>query len=966
MRGIKPYAWTAAILVLAAAAYAWAGYWLAPRLIQSKLPAAVAAATGQRLTLGAVVVRPFQLSIEVADIALAEPDGKPLLGARRLYVNAELASLWRRGVVLRAIELDDPAINLVLRPDGRLNLLAALAPKTAQPAKGNAADRPLPVSIGDIQVKGGTIDATDLRRTPALRERLAPINLRVQHFTTSAGGEGRFHVVGQGEHGASLTLDGRVAVAPFALDGTLSIEGLAAQTAWQVAGSYARIDPPEGTIDLKTLYRVASTTDGVRINLDALGVVVHDLALRAAGAGGEWIRIAELAASEASLDVHEARLRLPEIRVSGATVQAWRDAGGRINLADLAPVGATPPAPAQPPPAGSGRAWHIEAPRLRVVESKLVFEDRTAAAPVAYQFAPLEFDADGFASDAGAVRLALRTGFNDTGRITVSGDWRLDAPGGAFEIDAQRLPLPFLQPYLDRSTDLVLQDGQLSLAGQLAIESPAGAAARFGFDGGATLAGFHSVDRALRQDFVRFGQLTLTGLSYRSSPAALHIRDVLAQGAYFKLVIAPDQTTNIADVLSPRRAKAGDPAAGDDAAAAVAPAPARRALQARIDRIRVRDSSANFADLSIRPNFATGIGQLHGTLLGLSSDPATRAAVSLDGKVDRYAPVEIRGEANLLAASVYTDLSASFSNIELPTFTPYSGKFMGYKIARGKLNAKFGYRIDHRRLDARHHFVLDQFTLGDKVESEEAVHLPIKLAIALLKDRNGVIDIDLPVSGSLDDPKFRVGPLVWKALGNLLVKVATAPFALLGSLFGAGEEVRFVDFTYGSAALDAAARERLAHVGRALVDRPQLRLEVPLVAVAAGDREALAAARFDALLGGPALQALRASDPAAYQKALDAAWREATGEARAPRPERVKGVTRDAWLLRGIEAGEAALRERLVVPDAALEALARQRADAVRDALIATTGLDPARVFVVAGAAEPGATGGVRLALKVE
>lgn len=198
------------------------------------------------------------------------------------------------------------------------------------------------------------------------------------------------------------------------------------------------------------------------------------------------------------------------------------------------------------------------------------------------------------------------------------------------------------------------------------------------------------------------------------------------------------------------------------------------------------------------------------------------------------------------------------------------------------------------------------------------------------------------------------------------MKIVTAPFALLGSLFGAGEEVRFVDFAYGSAALDAAAGERLANVGKALVERPQLKLEVPLVADPERDRAALVEQRFDALLGGAATRALRAGDPAAYQKELDDAWRETTGEKRVPRPEREKDEDKDAWIIRCIDAGEAALRSRISIPDTDLANLAKQRADAVRDALIATTGLDPARVFVVTGTPEEGATNGVRLALKVE
>ena len=167
MRRIKSFLWLVAAIALLVVAYAWAGYWLAPRLIKDQLPRAVAAATGQRLALGAVAVQPFRLSVEVADIALTEPDGTPLLGAQRLFVDAELASIWRRGVVLRAIVLDEPAVNLVLRPDGSLNLVTALTPKGPRAPAGEKGGAPLLISIGNLQVNRGVIDATDRRRARA-------------------------------------------------------------------------------------------------------------------------------------------------------------------------------------------------------------------------------------------------------------------------------------------------------------------------------------------------------------------------------------------------------------------------------------------------------------------------------------------------------------------------------------------------------------------------------------------------------------------------------------------------------------------------------------------------------------------------------------------------------------------------------------------------------------------------------
>ena len=265
-----------------------------------------------------------------------------------------------------------------------------------------------------------------------------------------------------------------------------------------------------------------------------------------------------------------------------------------------------------------------------------------------------------------------------------------------------------------------------------------------------------------------------------------------------------------------------------------------------IGTVRVIDGSVNYADFWIQPNFAVGIQALNGTINGLSSDPKSRAKVKLDGKVDRYAPVSINGELNLLAATVYSDITMSFKGLELTTMTPYSGHFAGYKIDKGKLSVDLSYKIDQRKLNAEQHFVIDQLQLGDAVDSPDAVHLPLKLAVALLKDRNGVIDLPLPITGSLDDPQFKIGPIIWHALVNLLEKAVVAPFAAIGRLFGGhGEEMKFIDFAPGSAALDASSKEKLDALTKALQEHNQLQLDVPIVYSQELDGPVLAKQKLD-------------------------------------------------------------------------------------------------------------------------
>jgi hypothetical protein len=382
----------------------------------------------------------------------------------------------------------------------------------------------------------------------------------------------------------------------------------------------------------------------------------------------------------------------------------------------------------------------------------------------------------------------------------------------------------------------------------------------------------------------------------------------------------------------------------------------------------------NFADLSIKPNFETGIQELSGTIKGLSARPDARADVQLAGQVDRYTPVKITGKVNYFAAVSYTDLHMAFRNLELTSMSPYSGKFAGYRIERGKLNVTLNYLVKKRKLEAKHKIIIDQLQLGDQVDSPDATSLPVKLAIALLKDRNGVIDLDIPVSGNLDDPKFKVWPIVWQVVINLFTKIVTSPFALLGSLFGASEEISYVDFGVGSAVLSAGAKNKLQTLAKALTERPSLNLDLPLVvkpdvdgpALAEqywrADRERHARRRLGARASNADSIAKLIGSAKDYRALLEGAYFEAfhrkavvpqsvaapgaaapqiAASSRAPKSAApIPDSVANAWI-------EQQLKARITVGPSDFDALARERAQKVQAVILEGTGIDPARVFVI-------------------
>jgi hypothetical protein len=397
-----------------------------------------------------------------------------------------------------------------------------------------------------------------------------------------------------------------------------------------------------------------------------------------------------------------------------------------------------------------------------------------------------------------------------------------------------------------------------------------------------------------------------------------------------------------------------------------------------VKKIVLKASQANFADLSVKPNFATGIQNLEGTVSGLSSKENSRAKVDLHGSVGEFSPVAITGEVNALSARLYADLSMSFKNIELSTFNPYSGKFAGYNISKGKLTTELHYKVDGRKLDAQHHITVDQLEFGEKTESKDAVSLPVKLAVALLKDRDGVIDLDLPITGSLDDPKFKLGPIIWKVFVNILEKAVTAPFALLGSLFGGGPDLQFVDFRPGAADLDPAATAKAQSMVKALNARPQLKIEIPIATVGDLDRPHLVEVKFQAQIQEDlaATAARKKSsvpapgydqlDPATQLDLLTKLYKKNIGadpkfpesiDALKTKPE--KTAAKNDYL-------SHELHEHLAVGESDLAALGQQRATNLQTALLTDSQIDPARVFLVANGKAKDQGGQIRLELSLK
>ena len=365
----------------------------------------------------------------------------------------------------------------------------------------------------------------------------------------------------------------------------------------------------------------------------------------------------------------------------------------------------------------------------------------------------------------------------------------------------------------------------------------------------------------------------------------------------------------------------------------------------------LQGGKVNFSDHYIKPSYSASLVDIGGRVSGLSSEESRLADIDLRGKLENSAPLEIVGKINPLAKDLFLDLTVGFRDMDLSPLSPYSGRYAGYGIQKGKLTLSLKYHIEKRKLDSENKVFLDQFTFGEAVDSPDATKLPVRLAVALLKDRNGEIHLDLPVSGSIDDPKFSIWRVVWQIVGNLLVKVATSPFALLGAIFGGGEQLSYLEFEPGHSDIPAAEEGKLGNLAKMLTERPALKLDIEGHVDIEKDREGMRQLLFRrkvaaqkladlAKTGQPAPALDNVSVEAAeYPKYLARAYK----VEKFPKPRNFIGMAKDL----PVPEMEKLMLTHVQVTDDDLRQLAVERASHVRDRLVAVGKVEPGRVFLV-------------------
>jgi uncharacterized protein involved in outer membrane biogenesis len=829
-------------------------------------------------------------SAHVSGLDLGEADGQPLVGWRRLDVDLDKADLVNRQFAVKRVALDGLAAHLAVNRQGEFNVLRLLD-KLSRPAA--APDKAAAV--------------------PAEKAAGPAVAWSLGEFVLSNG-----------------------------------------KILWR--------DESQPTPVVGEVRELQATVGKVDSSL-AAPIEVHEVSYQVDL--GERFRVERMAVKGIKVDLPAHRIDIAEVSNQQARARMLRNKDGKIEWVSspvLKTVRATDTKVADSKP------WIGRVAKLAVDDLAFRFEDQAIRPAAVQELDGFSLHGEGLTNEPGKKgSIVLQGKINKKGSLKVEGGVQVMPLDVAVKVETLAIPLLPLQPYFGEQLNIALNRGQVSSKGEASAAIDKNGALKAGYKGSLTLGDFLAVDKLNSADFLKWKSLYVGGIDFQLQPMSINVGEIALADFYSRLILNSAGRLNVQDIVrkpgeaqpaslteaSNGAAPAGPATAAASAPVAVAgkPAEAAKPLPIRIAKITLQNGTVNFSDFFVKPNYTVNLTKLDGRITGLSSAENTVADLDLRGSYANSAPVQIVAKLNPLAAKSYLDLKADVTGVDLVGFSPYSGKYAGYNIEKGKLSLNVAYKLENNQLSADNRLFIDQFTFGDKVESPDATKLPVNLAISLLKNNRGEIDLNLPISGSLDDPQFSIGGLIIKVIVNLFVKAVTSPFALLGSMFGSGEELSNVEFAPGRANINEAAGKKLETLAKALTERAALKLEITGRADPETDKEGIKRVAIERAMKAEKLKdTLKKSGegnsldsieiaPDEYKTYLTRAYK----EAKFPKPRNMVGLQKDL----PVEEMEKLMLTNLPATDDDVRSLAARRAEAVQGWLVEQGKVPVERIFLL-------------------
>jgi hypothetical protein len=861
----RPIRVIAAILIV----YALAGFFLAPWLVKKNVIDIVADTMGAELRLEKVAINPFVLSLRVDGLAMEDPEGSPFLRVRQVFVNFQLSSLFRWAWTFDEVRIDAPELYLARASDGTLNtgffVPKGVEPSVTDPASNPPDDAPARLLIFDFAVNESVVNWYDEVPVEPVETRLGPVNIAVAQLNTLPDRAGQQDVVITTETSGTLTWSGSLNLNPLSSAGHASVKGSHFPLTSAYIKHEAGFDILDGTADVEFDYQFAVLDDGTvdasisefNLSFDDVQVRTFNDAFGIEEPDRDVLQLSRMRLAGGMLRWPERTLSAQSFSVDDAFVSLYRNSSGRLNIAPeersnvSATKNASGPTAEKQAVRESDSEWRISLAEFSINRMGLEFEDDSVDPAAKIGYRSLDLSIRDISNEAAAVfptslTLVART----EGVISVDGTIAvLPTPDLDLDVRVENLALAGAHPYLQTLADLSLDSGALNLSANLRSS----AAEPLLLHGDVQIVDFLITETDEGSRLGSWNKLLANNLTMSAANKSLEISEIRLDQPYADILIAADGSANLGRVEKGVRridAAEGEDAFDDEPRQHEAAAPADEGespLKVTVGRVMIENAAADFADLSLPLPFEAKIAELNGELSTIATASVEPSTVSLEGKVDEFGLVRVNGHATPFNPSENTDIKLVFENVKMPKFSAYMIPFAGREIASGNLDLELGYKVTASALEGENKIVLRDFELGDKVDHPGAMSLPLGLAVALLKDPDGKINIDVPVRGNVDDPEFKLGGVVVKAFINLITGIVTSPFRLLANLVGAeSAELEYLQFLDGRSDLTPPELEKTAKIAEALALRPELMLQFGGVVDPEADGAALQKSAFDA------------------------------------------------------------------------------------------------------------------------
>ncbi len=815
-------------------AYTVSGFLIAPYFLRQQIISTAGEMLQRPVTLDEIRINPFVLSVDLKEFSISETDGAALLQFDRLFVNFQLSSILRRAWTFDEITLEGANTRLIQELSGQTNIgrmLEGLNVDT-EPATAEVTQAPelMPrLVIFTLQITGAAATFIDQTRAVPFKTDLGPINILINDLSTLPDNDGNQRVVIEAEADSRLEWTGSLKANPFSSKGHFKIGGPFVTTAHRYFAEDLNFDIPRGQVSVEFDYSIGVNQEDIfTASITGLGIEVQNLLVESL-AHEPILDLPSLKSSGGFVTWPTPAAGLGTVTIEAPQLNTWLTPAGELNLSMLVNPSTDPETESVNTENSSEDTWALSLESLGVNGMHVTFNDRTLINPGTLAINDIDFSLQPLSNQPSAAGdFALHAGLAPAGSIDITGSVGIspDAMVKA-EIQGKALAIAAVQHYLADFINLDVTDGDLNINAALDVD---------GTDA-VSVSGDFSIENLALDDagsnqlgekrLIGWRSLAVNRFEFHSSPASLAVSEVLINAPFVRLRINEDASTNFKALLVNRPDSTATESQG-------------MPLDITVGKIAVSDGSANFTDLALPFPFRTEITDLAGEVTTIATTSATPASVDIKGQVGSWGLAQIKGSLHPLDPMKNTDINILFRNIEFPELSAYTVKFAGRKIENGRLNLTLGYKVVDNAIQGQNSFVLSDLTLGEKVDYEGAMDLPLGLAIALLKGPDGSIDIDLPVTGNVNDPEFKISGVILKALANLFIRIVASPFALLGNLVDADtNDLGIIEFEPGSSAISPPAREQLNKLAQALALRPGLTLRVTGVIDPLTDRAAL-------------------------------------------------------------------------------------------------------------------------------